>query len=137
MAAVSLVNMYFNAAAGLEQPETFWVALEACCKVNAEKARALRADLAWDRCASCEGTGVIPKPQDEMGGGALVDLPGLRAALAVLEKHESLLAAASADLNGGRRPYIEPMTRPVARALRHVLDDDFRANATVDSRLVE
>lgn len=125
-AAVFLVENVFDAAAGLEQGEMFWAALEGCCKVNGDKARSLRADLTWERCGDCEGTGVIPKAQDEMGGAVLVDLPGLRAALAVLEKHEDLLALSGADLNGGRRPYVEPMTRPIARAIRHVLDDDFR-----------
>lgn len=46
---------------GPEQPEAFWLALEALAVKWAQEARAQRLEDMHERCASCDGTGLVAK----------------------------------------------------------------------------
>ena len=53
-----LVRDAYNAPV-YEQPETFWLVLEAWTAKHAERLRANRADKRWRRCDCCNGNGTV------------------------------------------------------------------------------
>lgn len=94
------------------------------------EASGFRPVLQWQK----DGVTVSTKTAlDAAGAFIRVDLPALRAALSTLAAHEQLIDESELDLwDIGGSPGglgLNPITR-VSRAIRHIVDDEFRGRET-------
>ncbi len=56
-----LVEDVFDAAAGFEQPEAFWLELEKYLRKETDRIETERVDVKFDVCGVCKGKGVVPR----------------------------------------------------------------------------